>query len=402
MRIGTKFASAMIIALAAGAAFADDPVAREGAGQHRTALDQMELKPVPADLWSSLSDWTNGEAISAASIKDKVVIIGTWSSFYTPSQSALTLLQKLSDANAKDGLVVLGVHDSKEWDAGKKLAEGKGVKFLLAHDVNRQFRKTLDVDQDPDFYVIDRAGNLRYADIVTSSVETAVANVLKETPSEAAEAAKVPAKLAADAAKKADQTKDIAGDLKPGQVIEVAFTQPDAASYKKAAWPEKNTSVQNATDVQGSALPAALGNESWITKKANTAGRVVVLDFWATWCGPCKRAMPKLDDLYKANKANLAIIGISDEPQSKVEGFLKEHKHAYFQSVDEKKTVFTALGLTAIPHCVILSSDGIVRWQGNPLDDNFTKAVMTTLNADPGVKARQKAEQEYLSKKAGG
>lgn len=402
MRTGCTLAAAMVIALAAGAAFADDPVAREGSGKHRATLDQMELKPAPANLWSGLSDWTNGEALTAASIKDKVVVIGTWSSFYPGSHSALALLQKLSDAHAKDGLIVLGVHDSRDWDAGKKLAADKGAKFLIAHDTNRELRKALDVDQDPDFYVIDRAGNLRYADIVTSSVETAVDSALGETAAQATEAASKPAQLAAQAARDAEKTKDVADDMRPGQVLDVAFTQPEASAYKSAKWPDKAVNVQYANDVQGSALPAAMGSETWITKKANTSGRVVVLDFWATWCGPCKKAMPMLDELYKANRANLAIIGISDEPQSKVQGFLNEHKHAYFQAVDEKTTVKGALNITAIPHCVVMSSDGIVRWQGNPHDPDFRKAVMACLNADPGVKARQKAEQDYLKKKTGG
>jgi thiol-disulfide isomerase/thioredoxin len=130
-------------------------------------------------------------------------------------------------------------------------------------------------------------------------------------------------------------------------------------------------------------------------------GKIVLIDFWATWCGPCKAAMPKLDELYKSNKANLVLIGISDEKLSTVESFLQSHKHAYFQAVDEKKTINGALHITGIPHCVVISSDGIVRWQGNPHDENFKKAVMTCIAVDPGVKARQKAEADYLKRTGG-
>src|SRR5690606_3220603 len=111
---------------------------------------------------------------------------------------------------------------------------------------------------------------------------------------------------------------------------------------------EKNSGQLAANDVQGSALPKPLGNETWLTKQLNTNGRVIVLDFWATWCGPCKRAMPRLDELYKENKADLVIIGISDENRATVENFLKDHKHAYGMTVDENRTLANALQIQGI------------------------------------------------------
>jgi thiol-disulfide isomerase/thioredoxin len=329
------------------------------------------------------------------------VVLATWSSFYKTSHSALTELQKLSDKYGKD-VIVVGVHRQKGWENAKTVADGLKVKFAYAHDATGKVRDTvLQVDQDPDFFVIDRAGNMRYTDVVTGSVDKAVSALVKET---AEEAAMVPTRLAeatAKAAKDASKSKTIAGDVKPGQMIDVSFPLPDPSAYKDAKWPEKNTGQMSAQDVQGSALPKPLGNETWLTKQVKTDGRVIVLDFWATWCGPCKKAMPMIDEMYKENKRDLVVLGISDESRSTVENFIRDHPHAYSMAVDQNKTVFSALQIQGIPHVVVISTDGIVRWQGNPHQAEFRTVVKKCIDADPGVAARRKAENEYLKTKGG-
>ncbi|MBC7833485.1 MAG: redoxin family protein [Phycisphaerales bacterium] len=403
MKTALTISAALAISILAGAAASrpaptgDDLIAREGSGQRRTDLGAMELKPFPADLWSSLDSWTNGSALTAESTQGKVVLIATWKSFYPASHSALTASQRLAEAHAKDGLIVVAVHDAKGWENAAKVATEKKATVLMAHD-NGKFREGLKIDQDPDFYLVDRAGNLRFADVETGDVSEAVKLLVGESKEQAAAVPTNKAQLASKAASEAAKSKTISEKLRPGQVLDVAFSMPEASTFKDAKWPEKNANGLSANDVQGNSLPAQLGNETWITAKPKTDGRVVVIDFWATWCGPCKRAMPKLDELQKKHRQDLVIMGISDEETSKVKGFLAEHKHVYAQAVDQKKTVSDALHVQGIPHVVVMSTDGIVRWQGNPLDENFIKAVESVMEADPGVKARRAAEAEYLKR----
>jgi thiol-disulfide isomerase/thioredoxin len=398
---------AAALALSAATSFvcADD-IRKEGDGKRRADLNAMELKPAP-DIWSRLSDWTGGSALSSAAVKDKVVLIGTWYGAYKASHTALDLLDQLNQKYGADGLVVVAIHRSAGWDDAVKSAADR--KILLAHDATDQVRSTLLlVDQDPDFYLIDRAGNLRYADVVTGSVEDAVKQLVSETPDAAAA---LPGKLAGAAAARrveADRTRTISSEIKPGQVLDVAFTLPDPEAYSAVKWPEHNTNL-SATSVQGNALPVSLGNETWITKQPNTNGRVIVLDWWATWCGPCKRAMPGLDSLQKEHKQDLVIIGVSGQPAGNykediesVKSFLQGHKSAYSHANDLSQNIYKALNIQGIPHVAVLSTDGIVRWQGNPLDPSFAKAVKTVIAADPGVSARRKAEAEFLKKRSGG
>ena len=169
----------------------------------------------------------------------------------------------------------------------------------------------------------------------------------------------------------------------------VSVPQIDPGLYKTAAWPAHNTDLY-AKNLQGQKLPVALGQETWLTEKQDLTGKVLVLDFWATWCGPCIAAEPKLEKLTKDFAGKVAVIGISGqrEEQSKVESHLAKHEPKWVYLHDTEQRVYKPFESRGIPLVVVLSTDGVIRWMGNPHHKEFNAIVGQVVAADPLIKAK--------------
>jgi len=147
----------------------------------------------------------------------------------------------------------------------------------------------------------------------------------------------------------------------------------------------------------GSAAPG-LDVEHWINGDAVTIeqGRSYVLAFWATWCGPCKRAIPYLNDLHRRYRSRgLTVVGISDEAQATVERFVRREgdRMSYRVAVDRNKNTgrawMQASGQNAIPVAYIVDRNSRVVYIGHPLDDEFDRVLRLVLTGryDPQKEA---------------
>lgn len=106
--------------------------------------------------------------------------------------------------------------------------------------------------------------------------------------------------------------------------------------------------------------------EEWITDRPDTKGKFVLIDFWATTCGPCKKAISHLNEFSERFKDKLVVIGISYEKAEKVKA-MKEPVIDYYSAVDTEKRMSKELEITGIPHVILIDPQGIVRWEGYPL-----------------------------------
>jgi peroxiredoxin len=92
-------------------------------------------------------------------------------------------------------------------------------------------------------------------------------------------------------------------------------------------------------------------------------GQVVMLNFWASWCGPCRHEMPLLDSIYKKyGKLGFTMIGVNVEPDSKAANdWLKQTPVTFPILYDTDSKVSKLYGVSGMPSTVIVDRKGTVR-----------------------------------------
>lgn len=101
--------------------------------------------------------------------------------------------------------------------------------------------------------------------------------------------------------------------------------------------------------------------------------KVVVIEFWATWCPPCRDSIPHLNSLHaKYKDKNVVIIGLSNEASDKVKAFVASQKMNYV--VGAGSQTMTRYGVKGIPTAFVVV-DGKITWTGHPMNKRFDKAI---------------------------
>ncbi len=92
-------------------------------------------------------------------------------------------------------------------------------------------------------------------------------------------------------------------------------------------------------------------------------GKVVFIDFWATWCGPCRMEMPHIEKLFQEFKGNngLAFLGASNEEKNTVTGFLKKNDYNFPIVLVNAEDARGKFKVTSIPAGFVIDAEGIIR-----------------------------------------
>jgi thiol-disulfide isomerase/thioredoxin/outer membrane lipoprotein-sorting protein len=109
-------------------------------------------------------------------------------------------------------------------------------------------------------------------------------------------------------------------------------------------------------------------------------GKVVLLDFWATWCPPCRKELPSIEKLNREYKdKGLIVLGIDDEDIGTVKGFLKKNEYSLPVLIDVKREVHRMYGARAIPTVIVIDAGGVIQahYIGGRSEDELVAAVRT-------------------------
>jgi peroxiredoxin len=100
-----------------------------------------------------------------------------------------------------------------------------------------------------------------------------------------------------------------------------------------------------------------LSGKTWAF--AELRGKVVLVNFWATWCPPCRKEMPDLETLYgRFRSQGLVVLGISDEEAAKVEPFIRERKISFPVLLDPGRKANEMFVVEGIPKTFVYDREG--------------------------------------------
>jgi peroxiredoxin len=123
-------------------------------------------------------------------------------------------------------------------------------------------------------------------------------------------------------------------------------------------------------------------------------GKVVLLDFWGTWCPPCVESVPELRNLYKrySKEGTFTIIGISsDNDDQEWRDFTAKNKMVWPQYRDENHQILRAYGIRAFPTYILIDHEGIVRFSSIGL--SWQRAASLDMAIEKQVKIVAKSKE---------
>ncbi|HZW10586.1 MAG TPA: TlpA disulfide reductase family protein [Phycisphaerales bacterium] len=405
----------------------DETVLRESVGSRAQELGEMELQPFDSSLWASLDGWTNGSALDAAATDGKVVLIGTWASWNPASTRMLGTMQSLKEQYGEQGLLVVGVHHPQGWDGAADTLAKRKADFLAAHDTSGKFREGIRSDQEPDFYLIDRAGQLRFADIRNESIEDGVKLLLAE---DAASAGSIVSRLEEQARQREVEfakPKLIHEGVDLKSLPEVPFADPPAEAYQAANWPamtsdqdERRSGRDEEREPRSVGLPAS----GWLSGTAPIVrGRAVAYYTFTLEDARSSELCRRMDRLQRQLGRDVVVVGVLTLPESRgrrdedsvdesslpdrAARFRTLHDIGHAILIDPSGSVMEEDGGRSrsdkglLSRAMVVSSDGMLRWSGPADQHAFRAAIDRVVEIDPGVQARRRAEATFIRAKGG-
>ncbi len=274
------------------------------------------------------------EAPTWSDLKGKVVIVQSWNNDSPSGRLVIRAASKtLTRVKEKENIALILVHTPDEHEKAAKYCQRNRVKSPTVVDTTGAICNSLGFYKKPTNIMLDKQGRVRHVGLKVKSL-TEAANSLLEEPYD------------------------------PDLVVKT-IPVPEGVEREEIPFPKHSTSVGSSKNIQGKAAPAFVV-EDWVSQQVDVNGKVRIVEFWATWCPPCVASIPHMNDIAKEFKDEVVVVGVSSEQKQKVVDFQKNTRMDYYVAVDPQRRMQNLIGIKGIPHAIIVSDEGTVRWQGHP------------------------------------
>ena len=180
------------------------------------------------------------------------------------------------------------------------------------------------------------------------------------------------------------QIQSVVAKGKAGQKVKIEIARDGKKKTLTASLTERPDDISSLTGSAIGSKIAAFGENFYKNgDKRKQKPKATLLDFWATWCGPCRKTLPVLANIYnKYSSKGLEVIGIADESVDVLNAFYaQQHASPYPLYRDATQALWRRYGIRSVPTLMLLDKDGYIKrvWSGAPTEymiEQILKDVM--------------------------
>jgi thiol-disulfide isomerase/thioredoxin len=321
----------------------------------------------------------DGEVLTNESLKGKLVVIDVWATWCAPCMAAMPHFESLvKEYGGNDKIEFLGVSLDTDRETLDNTIKERGISWTQVYDEGRNLNKAWNQGMIPTIVILAPTGESVYVGH-PMNMDAPLQEALKKYVPEAYSAEKHEAALA----KAAEAEKARQAEMEKRRIAAEAQA---AAAYKPGSFP---LGELNLVDIDGKPITAE-----------SLSGKVVIMDFWATWCGPCMASMPHMKELYaKHHEADgVEVIGMSrDRDEATLRKTKDEVGMPWLHVYDEDGSISKKFNVTGIPQIFIFSRTGEMLWAGHPMsmDEPLAKVL-----ADDGITSAAFAKKDDGERKS--
>jgi len=302
----------------------------------------IEGKPAPE---LQVRTWRD-RAVTLEQLRGDIVVVDFWGTWCPPCVAALPKNESLWKKYRDQGVTFVGVCTENRSEQMDAVAGRNNLSYPLGIDNQDRTAREWGVRFYPTYAIVDHTGIVRAAGLVPGAVENAIRACL--------------------AARGGGSTVRTSSGGPADSVTSTVGSEPDRSWYERQPDSDRYRNLDRL--VKREALPS-IASRTWMNIDGDAMdledlkGKIVVLDFWGTWCRPCIQSIPHNNHLAKTyEKDGVVIIGVCDRRQvDRMAEVVKEHGITYPVCADTTGRITKAYDVDGFPDYYLIDRKGRLR-----------------------------------------